>query len=191
MRRLVALISFFALFSVGCAPTAPAETANTTSTSSSSEAALTQEGETPTPVVTPAEEAMTPAVDRYADALESTKAIASLLMARHTEDLPTAETLAGHADAEAALRWLASDGDPLVQRVRALSTLRFFSGVETRTLLLEVLSDAEAHPTLHAGAVAGTGGFDLALDDALRGAVEAASAGGDPRVERAVVERLR
>ena len=126
--------------------------------------------------------------DRYADAPEGTGTIASLLMAHHTEDLPDAETLHAHPEAEASLLWLADHGDRLVLRVRALAALRFFSGPDTRAAVLRFLGDGAAHPTLRAAAATGSGG--LALDDELRGALENARASGDRRVELAVDARL-
>src|SRR5690606_20315264 len=91
---------------------------------------------------------------------------------------------------EAALRWLATDADRLVLRVRALQSLRFFSSAETRGVLLRVLEDAEAHPTLRAAAATGTASLPLTDDLALRAALDAARAAGDPRIERAVDARL-
>lgn len=126
--------------------------------------------------------------DRYEGAPAGTRGLVSLLMARHVEDLPTADVLHAHEDAEASLRWLALEGDRLVLRVRALMSSRHFSSAETRALLLGVLRDESAHASLRGGAARGSGG--LVLDEELRAALEAARASGDPRVARAVDARL-
>ncbi len=123
------------------------------------------------------------------DAPASADAIATLLGARHTEDLPDEATLAAHEEPAAALRYIAGHHGRMVIRARALSSLRFYDDGETRAYLLAVLRSDSAHPALKAAAAEGT--TRLTLDDELRAALAAARAGGDPRVERAVDARLR
>jgi hypothetical protein len=129
-----------------------------------------------------------PPTEATADAPPSAEAIASLLGARHVEDLPDEATLARHEDPAAALRWIASHDGRMVIRARALSSLRFYDDDATRAHLLEVLRSDDAHPVLEAAAAEGTA--RLTLDDELRQALASARAGGDPRVERAVDARL-
>lgn len=53
-------------------------------------------------------------------------AIRSLLMAHHTEDLPTREALEKHPDPVAALSWLAENDELMVVRTRATELLALF-----------------------------------------------------------------
>ena len=53
-------------------------------------------------------------------------AIRSLLMAHHTEDLPTKEALLAHEDPAGALRWLADHDELVVVRARAEELLLLF-----------------------------------------------------------------
>lgn len=128
--------------------------------------------------------------DAFASAPEGTATIASLLAARHAEDLPDADTLAAHPDAEACLRWLAREGGGLALRTRALLSLRFYGSDETRDLLLGVLADEGTHPALRAAAITGTGGLSLEVGGELRGLVEAGQRSEDPRVHEAAARRL-
>ena len=130
------------------------------------------------------------APDRYAGAPESTRSIAQLLMARHKQDLPGKETLARYDDAEASLAWLAENGGRMVLRVRALGSLRFYTGDTTRQVLLRVLTSTDAHPALRAAAITGSGGFDLDRDTELRAAVEQSARHDDPRIARAIERRM-
>lgn len=125
---------------------------------------------------------------RYADAPEGTEAIARLLRARHTEDLPDRDALVAHPEPEASLRWLVTNGDPMLVRVRAASTLRHFDGAETLTLLRSVYVDEAQPGNLRAAAIEGTARFRL--DDVLRAELEVAAALDDPRIARAARARL-
>lgn len=129
--------------------------------------------------------------DAFAGAPEGTATIASLLAARHAEDLPDAETLAAHVNAEASLRWLATEGGGLAVRTRALMSLRFYASSETRELLLGVLVDPGTHPALRAAAITGTGGLSFDEAGELRALVEAGQTSEDPRVQKAASTRLR
>ena len=128
--------------------------------------------------------------EAFAGAPEGTATIASLLAARHAEDLPEAETLAAHANAEASLRWLAREGEGLAVRTRALMSLRFYGSEETRELLLGVLTDEGTHPALRAAAITGTGGLEFRDTDELRVLIEAGQSSADPRVQKAATRRL-
>lgn len=114
-------------------------------------------------------------------------AIAALLRARHDEDLPDADALRRHPEPEAALVWLAANGEPFVVRVRALAAMASFEGDAIRQTLLAVLSDDAMHPALRAAAATGSQGLEL--DAELEGALERAARTGDPRVVRAVEAR--
>lgn len=131
--------------------------------------------------------APTPLVETAPEGPADASAIASLLGARHVEDLPSEETLRAHEDPAATLRWIASHHRRMVIRARALQSLRFFDDEATRDYLLEVLA-SDAHPMLHAAAATGTA--RLTLDGPLRSALLGVRDGGDPRVERAVDTRL-
>ncbi|HZO13824.1 MAG TPA: hypothetical protein VFB62_11220 [Polyangiaceae bacterium] len=129
--------------------------------------------------------------DRYAGAPKSARSIAQLLMARHKQDLPGKETLAHYDDAEASLAWLADHGGRMVLRVRALASLRFYTGDTTRQVLLHVLTSPDSHAALRAAAITGSGGLDLDRDAELRAAVEQAARQDDPRIARAVERRMQ
>ncbi|MFK7986238.1 MAG: hypothetical protein AB8I08_09415, partial [Sandaracinaceae bacterium] len=118
----------------------------------------------------------------------SIAALESLLSARHAEDLPNAETLSEHDQPAAALRHIATHHRRMVVRGRALSSLRHYGDAETRALLLQTLTDPDAHPTLVAAAARGSAG--LTLDTDLRAALEQVRANDDPRITRAVDARL-
>lgn len=118
----------------------------------------------------------------------SVAALESLLSARHAEDLPNAETLAEHDRPAAALRHIATHHRRMVVRGRALASLRHYQDAETRALLLETLTNPDAHPTLVAAAARGSAG--LPLDADLRAALSQARTTDDPRVARAVDARL-
>lgn len=125
---------------------------------------------------------------RFVGAPEGTATIATLLLARHAGDLPDAAALARHPSPEASLVWLAEHGDPLIVRVRALASMRWFAGDAVRAEVLATLRDDTLHPTLRAAAATGSAG--LTLDDELSAALQHANETGDPRIAHAVAERL-
>lgn len=116
--------------------------------------------------------------------------ITSLLKARHTEDLPSAEQLARYPSAEASLQQLAQHGDTMLIRTRALLLLRHFHSDATGVLLLDILADAQAHPALRAAAVSGLAGQPLEDRPEQLAIVVAALGDRDPRVGLAAVEVL-
>jgi hypothetical protein len=117
-------------------------------------------------------------------------AIQSLLQARHTEDLPSAEQLASYPSAEASLQQLAQHGETMLIRTRALLLLRHFGSAATGVLLLDIVGDAQAHPALRAAAVGGLAGQPLEDQPEQLATVVAALRDGDPRVGLAAVEML-
>lgn len=96
------------------------------------------------------------------------------LKARHVEDLPTAQELKKHRDAQAALIWIAGNDDAMVVRVRALSLLRHFPTDEAFEALAQRAGAQKIHPTLRAAAMRGLEGqtarpqAQALLKDALR-----------------------
>ena len=116
--------------------------------------------------------------------------IASLLRARHTEDLPSAEDLAKYPTAEASLRHLAMAGDSMVVRTRAMMLLRHFGSAETGTLLVSLVRDAELHPALRAAAVTGLAGQPIDDRPEQLELITAALHDADPRVGLAAVDVL-
>ena len=125
---------------------------------------------------------------RYASAPTDTESVARLLRARHREDLPDRDVLLAHAEPEASLRWLVENGDPLLVRVRAASTLRFFDGAETLALLRAVFLDEALPGNLRSAAIEGTVRFPL--DETLRAELEALVGADDPRIVHAAETRL-
>lgn len=116
--------------------------------------------------------------------------LASLLRARHVEDLPSADDLADYPSAEASLRYLALAGDTMLVRTRALGLLRHFDSPASGELLVALLGDGELHPALRAAALTGLAGQPL--DDQPERIELAAAAlhDRDPRVALAAVELL-
>ena len=117
----------------------------------------------------------------------SVKALGVRLRARHTEDLPTPQELAGMPGAAESLRTLATTDERMNVRVRALSLLRFDGSGATRALLVETLEDPSTHPSLRAAAIVGSGA--LPLSGPLGDLVDEATRDPDPRVSRAASER--
>ncbi len=116
--------------------------------------------------------------------------IASLLRARHADDLPTVMELREYATADASLRWLAVHGESALMKTRATSLLQFSGGSETAALLRSFLEDSTTHPTLRAAAIIGMNGQDLGADDASFVLVADALNDADPRVTQAAVDTL-
>ncbi len=111
--------------------------------------------------------------------------IRTLLMARHAEDLPTADALNRHDDAEASLIYLSENDGLLMVRGRALSSLRFFPTERAERHLMAVLRAENTHPKLLAAALQGVQGRDSAEVLAL---VRGFSDHADPRVRRAAAQ---
>lgn len=116
--------------------------------------------------------------------------IQSLLRARHTEDLPSAEQLASYPSAEASLQQLAQHGETMLIRTRALLLLRHFGSAATGVLLLDMLGDMQAHPALRIAAVHGLAGQSLEDQPEHLAIVVAALGDGDSRIGLAAVEVL-
>lgn len=115
--------------------------------------------------------------------------IASLLRARHAEDLPSAEDLKKYPSAEASLQQLARAGETMVVRTRALRLLEHYPSDTTHTLLVEI-AGGPGHPALRAAAIEGLAGAPLdTLPDTLA-LVSAALEDGDPRIGLAAVATL-
>lgn len=113
---------------------------------------------------------------------ESVRAIRGLLMAFHAEDLPDAETLHAHDDAEASLIYLSQHAELLLVRARALSSLRFFPTQVSARHLLEVLRAPSTHPKLIAAALHGC---ERRHDEELMSIARDLRAHPDPRIRRA------
>lgn len=124
------------------------------------------------------------------DGQSDLEAISALLRARHTDDLPDAETLKTYPEAEAALRQLGREGETMVMRTRALALLRFYASEDSGALLAEIAGDGDAHPALRAAAITGLAGQSLADQPARMELVVAALRDEDPRVGTAAVEVL-
>lgn len=121
------------------------------------------------------------------DAPSSVAAVKALLGARHTEDLPTAETLAAHENAGAALRYLADNGETMGLRARALATMRHVPSDETSTFLVTKATTAR-HPTLRAAALRGLAGPSLSAE--VQELATSSLRDPDPRIGLAAVEVL-
>jgi hypothetical protein len=119
-----------------------------------------------------------------------TDALEELLRAFHPEDLPSKDALAHHPGAHDSLVWLASNGEPLSMRARALTLLAHHPSPTSSDLLVDVASNPGSHPSLRAAALLGLGGHDLAGDASLRALVEAGLTDPDPRVRHAAERAL-
>lgn len=115
--------------------------------------------------------------------------IASLLRARHAEDLPSAADLEKYPSAEASLQQLARAGETMVVRTRALRLLEHYPSDASHTLLVEI-AGGTGHPALRAAAIEGLASQPLdRLPDTLA-LVSAALEDGDPRIGLAAVATL-
>jgi hypothetical protein len=117
---------------------------------------------------------------------EGTEALAMRLRARHTRDLPRAETLRDAQDL-ARLRWLAEHHQWLVVRARALLLLAHDASSDTRALVLRVL-DSSAPTIVRAAALRATESW--VLDGALRTRLERIAREDDPRLSEPARLRL-
>jgi hypothetical protein len=116
--------------------------------------------------------------------------VRELLMARHNDDVPDRATLDAHAGALEALVWLASHGDPLVVRARALRVLGQYAEDDARAVQVAVASDSNAHPSLVAAAILGLGDRGFGSDADSRRVVESRSSDADPRIAEAAATAL-
>lgn len=115
--------------------------------------------------------------------------IAALLRARHADDLPSADDLRKYPSAEASLQQLATHGETMLVRTRALRLLEHYASDSTHALLIEIVG-GKAHPALRAAAIEGLAGQPLdRLPDTLA-LVAAALEDGDPRIGLAAVATL-
>lgn len=121
---------------------------------------------------------------------EGTAELQSMLMAWHSEDLPTRAVLDHHANAQGSLLWMARNGQTMVIRVRAMGLLGLYPSVEAGQLLDGIASDDSQHPSLRAGAMRGLGGQDLAAEEGWRETLEGGLGEDDMRVQIAAVESL-
>lgn len=124
------------------------------------------------------------------DAPEGTAELQSMLMAWHSEDLPTREVLDHHAKAEGSLLWMAQNGQTMVIRVRAMRLLGFYPSAEAGQLLDGIASDGSQHASLRAGAMRGLGGQDLTAEHVWRETLEKGLGDDDMRVQIAAVDAL-
>ena len=106
--------------------------------------------------------------------------ITELLLARHAEDLPTAATFARHADAPAALRWIAQRDDRLIVMSRAIEALGLWPDDQNRELLFTIAANSGAQVKARAAAWKALASWDLPGDPELHAAAVAAS--HDPAV---------
>lgn len=103
-----------------------------------------------------------------ADPVEARAALRSLYSARHTQDLPTRETIEAHPGGEDAVRWLAQHDDAVVVRVRALASLEMFPNDASEAVVREVLTASDISPTIKAAALRALKGWDLSQREDLR-----------------------
>ncbi|MGC6514507.1 MAG: HEAT repeat domain-containing protein [Myxococcota bacterium] len=148
---------------------------------------------TPTPAVS------TPAVptppkapsDQVSGTPAGTEAIRSLLLARHTADLPdSARLTAITAEPAFALRHLALHDDKLMVRARALDLLGAFPTDQTRAFLVTLLMDSRQSTTLHAAALQGIRRMPPEAREPHRSLLESLLRHEDPRIAVAAVGAL-
>lgn len=115
------------------------------------------------------------------EAPEAAAALASLLRARHLEDLPTREVLDRHPEPDVALAWLARHGDSTLVRTRALSLLGLFPERDHGALLAEHAA-ADQHPSIRAAALDGLAGYPAAERERRRDVIASALRSPNPKV---------
>lgn len=101
-------------------------------------------------------------------AAEAATQVRALLLARHSEDLPTRVMLDAHPDAAQGLRWLALNDATMIVRARALLLLGLYADPPSELVVVAVVSDATAHRKLRAAAVSALAGWDLGTRADLR-----------------------
>ncbi|MBC04254.1 MAG: hypothetical protein CMJ34_13285 [Phycisphaerae bacterium] len=91
------------------------------------------------------------AVEAVPEAPASVAGIRPLLGARHTDDLPTQAALDTHGDAAAALRWIASHSQSLVEAERAADLLALYPSADNARFCGDLLSASDVHAKIRSG----------------------------------------
>ena len=89
------------------------------------------------------------------DAPASVTAITGLLSAHHTADLPDRAALDTHEDAVGSLIWIATNGDPLAIRGRAMHILGQYDDAAAVETQREAVADMSGHAIVVAAAIRG------------------------------------
>lgn len=145
---------------------------------------------TPAPLPTGSRGEVAPVLDAP-EAPSNTDAVRDLLLARHSEDLPTRATLEQHEGAREALAWLARYDGQLMVRERALLALGMWSSdAVAAEICADVLGDAEQPPGARAAAAECLANQNLQGDAALRDVVVMSLEDADGRVGAAAAMAL-
>jgi hypothetical protein len=88
----------------------------------------------------------------FDDAPEGTQTLATLLRARHVEDLPTPEDLQTYPDAGASLLWIEANATHMFERTRSLSLMRHTPSEAVLERLTLVAGSEEEHSVARAAA---------------------------------------
>lgn len=115
-----------------------------------------------------------------------TDALSRALRARHAEDVPRAEDIARDRDAEQQLRYLASHGDLLLERQRALVLLRAFPSEATRALFVQLSQNENLHVSVRVAALQGLREIAAPDDREAHELLERARRSEEPRIRHAV-----
>lgn len=115
-----------------------------------------------------------------------TDALAAHLRVLHVDTLPDVALLAEDEANASRLRFLASEGELLVERQRALTFLVSFPSIETRALLLSVASDEDVPVALRVAALRSLLATMDAGDAEAAAVIEAARQSENARIRSSV-----
>ncbi len=106
--------------------------------------------------------------------------VVGLLLARHTEDLPSRATLNQTRGARAALLWIAQNDPRLIVQGRALEALSLWPDDSSLRYLLSAAQETKSPPKIRASAWRALAAWDLEEHAELKAAATAAAM--DPSV---------
>lgn len=116
--------------------------------------------------------------------------VRGLLLAHHTDDLPSRSDLEKHQNALDSLVWLARYDDALMVRERALTLLGQWAGDATAAAVCAEVLASSAPAGARAAAASCLGNQALVSDESLRTLVVGAVRDPDPRVGAAAAMAL-
>lgn len=120
-----------------------------------------------------------------------TDALSRTLRVRHAEDVPDATLLAQDVNIEAQLRYLASHGDLMMERQRALVLLRSFPSEATRMLFVQLSESPNLHVSVRSLAIEGLAIIARPDDAEAQRILERARQSDDPRLRKAATSVRR
>lgn len=121
---------------------------------------------------------------------EGTDALSRALRARHAEDVPSLDLLRRDPNIEVQLRYLASHGDLMIERQRALTLLRNFPSEATRALFVQLSESPTLHVSVRSLAIEGLAIIADPGDGEAQRILERARQSEEPRLRKAANTRI-